>query len=273
MDQYVVFGNPINHSKSPVIHHLFAEQTKQALVYKACLVEGDFREAAVSFFNKGGKGANVTLPFKEDALAVAERLTDRALAAGAVNTLISKNGILIGDNTDGVGLVLDLERQFGSLQGMRILMLGAGGAARGCVLPLIKAGIKDIHIANRTLSRAEALLSDFKNITPTLTVSSYDNIPAEGYDLVINSTSSGVSGGVPLVPESTFEGVRYAYDMFYKKGKTSFSLFVNKVNPEIKVSDGLGMLVGQAAESFYQWRGKKPDIEPVIKFLQKELSE
>lgn len=271
MDRYVVFGNPISHSKSPDIHTQFAVQTQQSLSYKRFLVEEDFETIARAFFQQGGKGANVTLPFKEKAYTLADKLTKRAEKAGAVNTLYLQDGLLVGDNTDGVGLVLDLERQLGSIKKKRVLMLGAGGAARGCLLPLFEAGIESLHVSNRTLSRVLALQDSFPEIK-NLTVSDYDATPIDEYDIVINSTSSSVTGQVPAVPKAVLEKATFSYDMFYSKEKTAFNIYAETLHEDMQTSDGLGMLVGQAAESFFIWRGVRPDIFPVIEQMRNQLS-
>ncbi|MCY7295448.1 shikimate dehydrogenase [Alteromonas sp. a30] len=272
MDRYVVFGNPIKHSRSPFIHNMFAQQTQQDMVYEKCLVEGDFLDVVKSFFGEGGKGANVTLPFKEQAFSVANELTERARLAGAVNTLFLKNESLIGDNTDGVGLVYDLIRQFGPLEKWRVLMLGAGGAARGCIAPLFSAGISHLHIANRTEEKAKSLISSFSANAScqNISASGFGNIPNQDYQIIINSTSASVSGDVPTIDDSLFDKLIFAYDMFYSAESTAFIEKVTKENPSVKVSDGMGMLVGQAAESFYLWRGVRPEIEPVIEALKKK---
>lgn len=271
MDKYVVFGNPVKHSLSPRIHRLFAEQTRQELDYSACLVEDDFPQAVSSFAALGGKGANVTLPYKEQAFELADQLSTRAKGAGAVNTLIFKEGKIIGDNTDGAGLVADLIDQTGSLDGKRVLLLGAGGAARGVIIPLFDAGVTNIHIANRTVSKAKTLSDVFSGFGQ-VSASGYSDIPDSTYDVVINSTSSSIEGGVPPIEGQILKQAKLAYDMFYQKLPTSFMQFASKHNHEIVVSDGLGMLIGQAAESFYLWRGVRPNTANVIETLKSEMA-
>lgn len=270
-DRYVVFGNPVKHSLSPRIHKMFAEQTKQKIEYERFLVEDDFHEKSKSFFLAGGKGANVTLPYKEEAFKLADNLSERAQAAGAVNTLIYKEGKIYGDNTDGAGLVNDLESQLGSLKDRRILLLGAGGAAKGVIIPLFNAGIASLHIANRTESKAQDMAVRFSTYG-RITASGYDDIPNETFEVIINSTSSSISGDVPAINTDLFFNAKLAYDMFYQKEPTSFMVSALRHNSDIKVSDGLGMLVGQAAESFFLWRGVKPDIKPVIRKLKAEMA-
>lgn len=271
MDRYVVFGNPIKHSRSPFIHEMFAQQTQQNMAYETYLVEGDFSETAKAFFAQGGKGANVTLPFKEQTFVVADELTERAQLAGAVNTLFLKNGRLIGDNTDGIGLVYDLVRQFGSLDKQRVLMLGAGGAARGCIGPLFSAGVSHVHIANRTAEKADVLLHSFATYVSNgnMSASGFSNIPDENYQIIINSTSSSVTGDVPMIDNSLFSKTNFVYDMFYSLKPTAFMEKATIENPFVKVSDGIGMLVGQAAESFFLWRGVRPEVDSVITALKK----
>lgn len=271
MDRYVVFGNPVKHSLSPCIHKMFAEQTGQAIDYNASLVEEDFPQAVRDFIAKGGQGANVTLPFKEQAFAMVDELSDRALAAGAVNTLIAKPGKLTGDNTDGAGLVGDLENQLGTLKGKSILLLGAGGAARGVIIPLFHAGVSTIHIANRTESKAEELAEVFSQYG-SISYSGFVDIPDSVFDVIVNSTSSSISGDVPPIDGKLMRKAQLAYDMFYQKQLTSFMQFALEHNKDVQVSDGLGMLVGQAAESFYLWRGVRPDIKPVIAFLKTKMA-
>ncbi|MBD1559164.1 shikimate dehydrogenase [Vibrio sp. S9_S30] len=270
IDQYVVFGNPIGHSKSPFIHTLFARQTNQSLSYttRQAPVDG-FVESATDFFAQGGKGCNVTVPFKEDAFQFADRLTERAQLAGAVNTLKKlDDGEIIGDNTDGEGLVQDLLQYQVPLEGARILVIGAGGAARGVIKPLLDQAPKSIVITNRTYAKAkklEEMFQDFGDI---------DAVPMEdintSFDVVINSTSASLSGERPTISSSIFSPTTVSYDMMYGKGLTAFNQWA-KENQVAKAYDGLGMLVGQAAESFLIWRGLRPGAKQVLRELRKNL--
>ncbi|MDF0535377.1 shikimate dehydrogenase [Shewanella yunxiaonensis] len=265
-DQYVVFGNPIKHSKSPFIHKEFAKQTNADINYETALVPlDDFVNTARQFFAAGGCGANVTVPFKEQAYRMCDELSDAAQMAGAVNTLIKlADGRISGDNTDGVGLVTDLQR-FTSLRGKQVLLLGAGGAARGCLLPLLNAGVAQIDICNRTAAKAEVLAA--LHPTKVRAVSAEALLPS--YDLVINSTSASLSGNVPLIPAAAVNQA-LCYDMMYGAAPTAFNLWC-EANGAAHVVDGLGMLVGQAAYSFYLWRGVMPQVEPVLQKLRQQL--
>ncbi|GAM71023.1 shikimate 5-dehydrogenase I alpha [Vibrio sp. JCM 19236] len=270
IDQYAVFGNPIQQSKSPFIHTLFARQTNQNLQYTAKEPEQDeFKQAAELFFSEGGKGCNVTAPFKHDAYEFADRLTERAKLAGAVNTLKKlDDGEIIGDNTDGEGLVQDLLQYNVMLEGARILILGAGGAVRGVLKPLLDQNPKQVVIANRTFSKAQALAEQFQD---------YGNISAQpleeveqSFDVVINSTSAGLTGGLPQVSATIFSSTTISYDMIYGAGKTLFNSWALEQGV-VKAYDGLGMLVGQAAESFMLWRGIRPGAKQVLRELRKNL--
>ncbi|MBU1309756.1 MAG: shikimate dehydrogenase [Gammaproteobacteria bacterium] len=269
MDRYAVFGNPINHSKSPVIHRQFAQSLGEQLQYDAILAPLDgFADSWQQFVAAGGKGGNVTVPFKEQAFQLAERLSDRAIQAGAVNTLyIDNQGKLTGDNTDGVGLVADLLRLGFALQDSNVLLLGAGGASRGVIRPLLDAGIKRLVLANRTVSKAEAIAVNFND---SVLGCGFNNIPDQAYQLVINATSSGLSGARPDINAQHLKHCLLAYDMLYGAEPTPF-LHWAKAQGAQQVADGLGMLVSQAAEAFYLWRNKRPDIEPVLALLQQQL--
>ncbi|MDX2319168.1 MAG: shikimate dehydrogenase [Moritella sp.] len=269
MDRYAVFGNPINHSKSPMIHSLFAQQTAQQLSYQAIEAPIDgFAQAMADFFSQGGKGCNITVPFKEEAFSVAQQLTPRAKLAGAVNTLLlADDGHVIGDNTDGFGLVHDLQ-QYMQLANKRILLLGAGGAARGVIGPLLAQGIQELVIANRTYSKAQmlaTLFDDKGNVNACLFAEL-----AGDFDLIINSTSASLSGLVPPISPTLINRHTICYDMMYKANETAFNLWAMEHGAEL-VIDGLGMLVGQAAESFKVWRGITPDMLPVLTALRKTL--
>ncbi|MFC4656518.1 MULTISPECIES: shikimate dehydrogenase [Rheinheimera] len=268
MDRYAVFGHPIAHSKSPLIHSWFAEQTGQSLSYEAILAPQDgFAESWAEFVRTGGRGGNVTVPFKEQAFALAGQLSARAKQAGAVNTLyIDSAGVLCGDNTDGLGLVADLQRLAAPLINASVLVLGAGGAARGVVGPLLDSGVSKVHIANRTASKAEQIAALFQH---HVSASGYGNIPHEPWHLVINATSSGLSAERPPLDEAHLAATQLAYDMLYGKEPTAFLAWC--AEHQIVCADGLGMLVGQAAEAFAIWRGVKPQVEPVLKRLRQEL--
>lgn len=269
MDKYCVFGNPIKHSRSPFIHQSFAKTTDQTLEYDTYLAEIDgFSKAVYSFIDKGGKGANVTVPFKEEALALSDQLSERAQLAGAVNTLTFKNGKIYGDNTDGEGLVQDLLRHSVGIANSKILLLGAGGAARGVILPILAQNPESITIANRTISKAEKLIEQFNN--DKLSACSFEQTIAKEYDVIINATSASLSGNLPAISASIISNSTVCYDMVYGKSMTPFLIWAKNEGAD-KVIDGLGMLVGQAAESFDIWRGIKPAVEPVLKSLRASL--
>ncbi|RIJ06919.1 shikimate dehydrogenase [Pseudomonas sp. 91RF] len=272
MDRYVVFGNPIGHSKSPMIHKLFAEQTGQSLDYSILLAPlDDFSGCATAFFQEG-RGANVTVPFKEDAYRLANSLTDRAQRAGAVNTLSKlADGSLLGDNTDGAGLVRDLTVNAGfSLTGKRILLLGAGGAVRGALEPLLAEKPASVIIANRTVDKAELLAELFCDLGP-VSASGYDWL-REPVDVIINATSASLTGDVPPIAESLIEpGQTLCYDMMYGKEPTAFCCWASEHGAGV-VMDGLGMLAEQAAEAFFLWRGVRPDTAPVLAELRRQLA-
>jgi len=269
MDHYCVFGNPIKQSRSPFIHQKFAEQTQQSLTYTTQLADIKmFTKAVNSFINTGGKGANVTAPFKEEALLLCDGLSETAKKAGAVNTLSFIDGKILGDNTDGYGLVQDLLRHNIPLKDSRILLLGAGGAARGVILPLLTQMPTSITIANRTESKAEQLCQQFSN--NKLKGCSLDAISILSYDLIINATSASLSGTFPEIPADIITKHTFCYDMAYSKNPTPFLLWCKKHGAE-RMSDGLGMLVGQAAVSFKIWRNIMPEIDPVINQLKEKL--
>ena len=262
-------GNPIAHSKSPQIHQLFAQQTGQAISYQAMLVEKDrFAEAVAEFLAAGGKGLNVTVPFKQEAWQIADQLSSRAQRAGAVNTLmLLETGSLFGDNTDGVGLVRDLTVNLRvELSGRRILMLGAGGAARGVLAPLLEQEPAHLVIANRTPERAEEL-SDLFSDLGQLTGCGFDGLSGEAFDVVINATAAGLRGEVPELPEGLIGPGTCCYDMMYGSTPTAFMRYA-QMRAARCTFDGLGMLVEQAAESFLLWRGVPPQTGPVIDLLR-----
>ncbi|MGO2441104.1 shikimate dehydrogenase [Serratia proteamaculans] len=271
MEKFAVFGNPIGHSKSPRIHALFAAQTGIEHPYGTVLAPLDgFETTLQAFIQAGGQGANVTVPFKEKAYEAATELSQRASLAGAVNTLkILPDGGLLGDNTDGIGLLTDLERQ-GLIQPKdRILLVGAGGAARGVILPLLSFGC-EVVITNRTFSRAQTLAQVFQHLGE-ISALPLDQLDQQRFDLVINATASGISGDIPGLPVGTVNGHTRCYDMFYQQGLTPF-LAWSQQQGATEYADGLGMLVGQAAHAFLLWHGVMPEIEPVLRQLRHELA-
>lgn len=261
-DRYAVFGHPIAHSKSPQIHAAFARQTGQDMSYEAILAPLDgFAGCVANFIAAGGRGANVTVPFKEEAFRLANRLSRRAERAGAVNTLTFDDGIL-GDNTDGAGLVSDLTRNLHcALAGKRILLVGAGGAARGVVEPLLEQQPARLVIANRTVSRAQELADLFGR---GVTACGFDTTGGP-FDLVINATAASLAGELPPLSPAIFTSDTLAYDMMYGRD-TPFLAFARVQGAA--TADGLGMLVEQAAEAFFVWRGVRPDTAPVIASLR-----
>jgi shikimate dehydrogenase len=262
-DRYAVVGNPIAHSKSPRIHALFATQTAQDMVYEALLAPLDGFAATVrDFIAAGGRGMNVTVPFKEEAFRLATSLSERARAAGAVNTLSFADGEIRGDNTDGTGLVRDITGNLGlAIRGQRVLLLGAGGAARGVILPLQAEKPASLTIANRTAEKAQALAA----ASPGCEGGGFDELGGRTFDLIINATSAGLTGGV--LPRLTFNFAPgcLAYDMVYGKD-TDF--LRQAAEAGVDRADGLGMLVEQAAEAFLVWRGMRPETAQVLKELR-----
>lgn len=272
-DKYAVFGNPIKHSKSPAIHALFAKQCSQDMVYRAVKIELDgFARAASGFFEEGGAGLNVTVPFKQEAFDFAQRLSARARRAGAVNTLTrATDGVVEGDNTDGVGLIRDIITNLGwAVQGARVLLLGAGGAARGVLEPLLEERPQELLIVNRTGARAEQLAREFADLGP-LQGGAYDVIGTRQFDLVINATSAGLSGDVPELPGDVLTERSCCYDMLYGAEPTPFMRW-SAHHTAWAVADGLGMLVEQAAESFYNWRNMRPATATVISQLRDSMN-
>ena len=273
VDQYAVFGNPIKHSRSPQIHAAFAKQTGQALHYRAHKVElGRFAEVASEFFRNGGRGLNITVPFKLDAFEFADELSGRARRAGAVNTLArGEDGRIYGDNTDGVGMVRDINDNLGwPVAGKRILVLGAGGAVRGILGPLLKQRPEELVVANRTLEKAEALAELFAELGP-VSGQPFEALPGRQFDLIINGTSASLSGDLPPLPSHILSNEGSAYDMMYGAEPTPFMRWA-AAEAAWAVSDGLGMLVEQAAESFCIWRGVRPDTRPIIELIRQSLS-
>jgi shikimate dehydrogenase len=276
-DKYAVFGNPIKHSKSPEIHRAFAVQTVQAMDYSRQLVELDgFNAAADSFFQAGGRGLNITLPFKQDAYSYGSRITPRARRAGAVNTLaLQDDGTVLGDTTDGVGLVTDLKDNLGwQIRTKRILILGAGGAVRGVLEPLLAEQPQHIVIANRTVEKALQLSKGFAELGYILGCG-LDMLDGQEFDLIINGTSASLQGGMPMLPDSLLapaseQGKTACYDMMYSAKPTPFMSWARQRGA--LAADGLGMLVEQAAESFDLWRGIRPDTSHVIDALRIKLA-
>ncbi len=303
-DRYCVFGNPVGHSKSPAIHALFARQTGEDLVYEARLAPLDGFAAAVrDFIADGGRGANVTVPFKEEAFRLCDTLSARARLAGAVNTLSFAHGRMAGDNTDGAGLVRDLMENLRTpLAGRRILLLGAGGAARGALGPLLEQMPATLVVANRTAARADALVRDFSAQTPPsgephaasvagrgaharasvgkgahtrvsvragamVRGCGFADLAGQAFDIVVNATSASLAGEAPPLPAGVFAPGALAYDMMYGQGDTAFLALARQLGVA-RLADGLGMLVGQAAEAFFVWRGVRPETLPVLAALR-----
>ena len=269
-DNYAVFGNPIQQSKSPQIHSLFAQQFGLDLVYSRMEVPiGGFNEAADAFFQAGGKGLNITTPFKQDAYAFANQLTSRARRAGAVNTLaVGENseggarGEIFGDTTDGVGIVRDLcTNQGWQINNRRLLILGAGGAVRGVLESILGENPAELIIANRTAAKAASLAKGFADLGNIQGVG-LDELDEKSFDLVINGTSASLAGESIALPETIFSDTSYCYDMAYAPEPTAFLKWAKPFCANS--SDGLGMLVEQAAESFYIWTKKQPKTAPVI---------
>jgi shikimate dehydrogenase len=271
-----VMGNPISHSRSPQIHAQFARQTGERITYEAILVDhGGFENAVGNFQGCAGKGLNITVPFKEDAFRLVDQLSLRARRAQAVNTIkISQDGSLLGENTDGVGLVRDLGDNLGfSLKGKNILLLGAGGAVRGVLAPLLECRPAKITIANRTLSKAESLAISFADLGQ-LNASAFESLAenlSEPFDLIINGTSASLAGDLPPLPDGIVGGDTLCYDMMYAARPTPFMVWASAQGAG-QIADGLGMLVEQAAESFKIWRGVAPETVPVITAIRAELN-
>jgi len=282
--RYAVIGNPVAHSRSPRIHALFAEQTGVRLAYDRVLAPVDgFTEAVNAFFAAGGRGLNVTVPFKEEAWRLADCLSARAQTAGAVNTLWQQDGQLHGCNTDGVGLVGDLQRLVACsvgysgarLAGGRILLVGAGGAARGVLQPLLDAGCAQIRVVNRTAARAVELARDWQHAAIAVEAGGLpDATQPGGWDVVINATASSLTGAAPALPTGLYAKNALAYDMMYGGGYSQYAtpfMQAALTDGAALAADGLGMLVGQAAESFYLWHGVRPEVAPVLAALRAEL--
>lgn len=271
-DKYAVYGNPIKHSRSPQIHNLFAEQTEQAMSYRSHQVElGKFSDAAKSFFDNGGKGLNITVPFKLDAYEFADQLSARARLAGAVNTLaLQDDGTVYGDNTDGVGMVRDIRHNLDwDIADKRVLLLGAGGAVRGVLEPIAKKKPSLIVIANRTVKKAQKLAADFSDFGD-IRGCSYEALHGNQFDLIINGTSASLAGELPPLETNILSDEACCYDMMYGAEPSPFMRW-SAENMAWAVADGLGMLVEQAAESFCIWRGVRPKTRRVIEAIRESL--
>ncbi len=267
--KYAVMGNPVSHSKSPLIHRLFAEQCGIVLEYRAIHVdEGRFESAVRQFRAIGGRGLNITVPFKMAAWQLSDRRSTRAELAGAVNTLkFLDSGKIYGENTDGAGLIQDIVVNLGkSVEESSVLVIGAGGAVRGLLGPLLEAGPAIVHIANRTAAKALELSAVFSGFGPC-TASGLNEIGSASYDIVINGTAASLQGDVPDLPTSIFTEGALAYDLMYASKATAFLVWADK-NGAAHCSDGLGMLVEQAAESFQIWHGIRPQTAGIIQQLR-----
>ena len=274
-DKYAVFGNPIEHSKSPNIHRAFADQTDQVMDYTKQLVDTDgFAAAADQFFQSGGRGLNVTVPFKLDAYGYASRTTSRARRAGAINTLAMQvDGTVRGDTTDGIGLVRDLTQNLGwDIRAKRVLILGAGGAVRGILEPILSEQPQHVVIANRSIEKALQLSKGFAELGYILGCG-LDMLDGQEFDLIINGTSASLKGGLTTLPGSLLglpNNQARCYDLMYGSEPTTFMHWARAGGAE--AADGLGMLVEQAAESFEIWRGVRPATGPVIELLRAQLA-
>ena len=265
-DKYAVIGHPISHSKSPLIHKMFAEQTGQDMSYEAIEAPLDSFAATIQRLrDEGYKGCNITVPFKHEAYQLANEHSGRARAAHAVNTFIFQDGLILGDNTDGIGLVTDIEQNLGyRFLFKRVLLMGAGGAAHGVIWHLFNAGAA-IIISNRSMDKADQLAAEFEGYG-TVFAKSYEALAGQQFDIVINATSSGLTDSLPPLPDGLFKPGALAYDMMYGK-QTPFLRFAHEQGAS-QLSDGLGMLVEQAAVAFQKWRGVTPDTAPVITKLR-----
>ncbi len=280
-DRYAVLGHPVAHSKSPFIHALFAKQTGQQLSYAAIdVTPGTFADVVTDFFAQGGAGLNVTVPYKEEAWRLAQLRSETAGVAGAVNTLYKNSaGKLFGDNTDGIGIVRDIvQNNAGNIEGKHLLLLGAGGAVRGVLPALLDENPASVTIVNRTLNKAEVLAHLFADRI-AIVACDYETSGRElaksnsgkAFDLVINGTSAGLSSATPPIPDCIVDNHTWCYDMMYGVGDTTFQKWAKQRNVA-KAMNGSGMLVEQAAESFYLWRSVKPDTAPVLEKLRQELA-
>ncbi len=269
-DEYGVIGHPVSHSWSPFIHGLFARETGQALVYRLHDVPPErFREHVLEFAARGGRGLNVTIPHKLAAAELADELTPRARRAGAVNTLSFDGSRILADNTDGAGLIHDLRDNLGvTIAKRRVLIAGAGGAARGVIAPILEHGPVELVIANRTAERAQSLAADFASLGPVRGCA-FDQLLLGSFDLILNATSASLSGEVPAIPDAAVSAATVCYDMAYAKSATAFVRWARERGCGHAVQ-GWGMLVEQAAESFQIWRGVRPDTSPVLALLREQ---
>lgn len=271
IDTYAVIGNPISHSKSPLIHSEFSKQTQQHIRYETILSPLNGFTAAIDIFRQGGgKGLNVTLPFKVEAYKISTQLTEQAASSHAANTLVFDGDKIFGDNTDGTGLIRDIVVNLGfAITAKRVLLCGAGGAARGIMLPLLKQKPLILTISNRTVQKAHELRRQFSSYN-NIESGNYKDILGKEFDLVINATSTGlINKSLPL-PQGIFSAKSLVYDLMYGNMNTPFLQFARKEGVT-HLSDGIGMLVEQAAESFFIWRGVRPETKPVIKMLCKRI--
>lgn len=271
-DRYAVVGNPISHSQSPLIHAEFARQTSQKLTYERLLAPLDgFASTVQQFVSEGGKGVNITIPFKLEARQMATQLTERARLADAVNTLTFKEGEIFGDNTDGIGLVRDIVQNLDfAIAGKRVLVLGAGGAVRGVLLPLLEQNPASLIVVNRTVSKAQDLATAFA-AQGKIEACGYEALQGQQFDIIINGTSSSLNDELPPIPNGLFAEGSLAYDMMYSSGLTPFLRRGQQENAAM-LADGLGMLVEQAAEAFLIWRGVMPETRTVMGLLREVLS-
>ncbi len=272
-DAYAVIGNPITHSKSPLIHIEFSKQTKQDMHYEAIFAPlNGFTEAIKLFQQNDGKGMNVTIPFKFDAYKISTQLTEQAEAAQAVNTLVFDGNEIYGHNTDGTGLIRDIITNLGfTITAKRILLCGAGGAASGIILPLLKQKPSMLVIANRTVQKAHKLQNQFASYDNNIVSGNYEDVAGKIFDLVINATSASLTGKSLLLPKKLFATGSLAYDLMYGNEQTPFLQLAQKEGAGY-LSDGVGMLVEQAAESFFLWRGIRPETKELIKTLRESKS-
>lgn len=268
-DLYAVMGNPIAHSKSPMIHNAFAAQTGQRIEYRAIQVdEGGFSQAVGNFRANRGKGLNITVPFKQEAWALVNRRSPDAEKAGAVNTIVfNEDGTMYGENTDGIGLLRDITVNHGGrLKGQRILIMGAGGAVRGVLLPLLNEQPASLTIVNRTIDKANSLAEEFSN-TCKVSGCGYSALQDQTFDIIINGTSASLQGDLPPLPDNLLAAHALCYDMMYGTEPTVFLRWAAQQGAQ-QCLDGLGMLVEQAAASFELWRGIRPETRPVIAMLR-----
>ncbi|MGN1281978.1 MAG: shikimate dehydrogenase [Succinivibrio sp.] len=270
-DKYAVFGNPVEHSMSPQLHSYFAKTTSQDMEYGKILVEeNSFVKTADEFFRNGGRGCNVTVPCKMDAYSYADHLSDYAKMAGAVNTLkLLDDGSILGDNTDGRGLCEDLKRLNCPLRSSKLLIIGAGGASRGIIKPLLETGVESVTIVNRTLSKAQDIASLFEDKVSAVTFDNTDDC----YDVIINATSASLQNVLPPLEDRIIARARFVYDLMYRKGgSTIFTERAKSLGVNCSY-DGFGMLVGQAVLSFELWRGCRPDFASAIEYFANDKNQ